>query len=125
MVKNNTNSAKILLNQTNVAYKCLSPFRESLAKKKNIYIGYTTTKLSRRLIYHLSENSVIKQHLIMQRNNSTDQITSSDVRKIPTNNNNNNNKRLQILEAIYIKIFFLNIDKIAFNIDTNILDIFL
>ena len=55
------------------------------------------------------ENSAMKQRLIIKHNNNTDQITSSDVRKILTNNTiiiykNNNKKRLQILEAICEKI---------------------
>ena len=50
IVENNTNSAKILLNQTNVVYKFVWPFRECLPNNKNyIYIGYT-----RCLTYHLS-----------------------------------------------------------------------
>ena len=69
IVKNNTNSAKILLNQTNVVYKFICLFRKCLPKNKNnIYIGYTTTTLSRRLTYHLSENSAIK-HLMIKHNN--------------------------------------------------------
>ena len=54
-------------------------------KQNNIYIDYTTTTLSRHPTYHLSKNSVIKQHLIIK-HNSTDQLTSSDVRKIITDN---------------------------------------
>ena len=82
--KNNTNSAKIHLNQTNVVYKFICPFRECLLKNKNnSYIGYITTTLSRHLTYHLSENSAIKQHLIIKHNN---QLTSSNVRKILTDN---------------------------------------
>ena len=78
-----TNSAKIILNQTNVVYKSICPLREYSPKiKNNSYIGYTTATLSRRLIYHLSENSVIKQHLIIKHYNSTTQLTSSDERKI-------------------------------------------
>ena len=66
------NSAKIHINQTNVVYKFICPFREWLPKNKNnSYIGYTTTTLSRRLTYHLSENSTIKQHLIIKHNNRT------------------------------------------------------
>ena len=46
--------------------------------------------------YHFSEKSVIKQHLIIKHNNSTNQLTSSDVRKILTDNTmiiyKNNNK---------------------------------
>ena len=37
------------------------------------------------LTYHLSENNAIK-HLIIKHNNSTNQITSSDLRKILTDN---------------------------------------
>ena len=54
IVKNNTNSAKTLLNQINVVYKFICPFRECLLKNKNnIYIGCTTATLSRRLTYQL------------------------------------------------------------------------
>ena len=71
------------------------------------YIDYTTTTLSHRLTYQLAENSAIKQHLIIKYNNSTNQLTFSDVRKILADNTmimykNNNKKRLQILEAKYM-----------------------
>ena len=39
--------------------------------------------LSRRFTYQLSENGAIKPHLIIK-HNSTNQLTSSDVRKILT-----------------------------------------
>ena len=51
--------------------------------KNNSYMSYRTTTLSRHLTYHLSENSAIKQHLIIKCN-STNELTSSDVRKILT-----------------------------------------
>ena len=73
IVKNNTNHAKILLNQTNVVYELMCPFEECLSKNKNnIYIGCKTTKLSHRLTYHFFENSAIKQNLIIKHNNSID-----------------------------------------------------
>ena len=82
IVKNNTNSAKIYLNQTNVVYKFICLFQECIPKNKtNSYIGYTTTTLSHHLSYHLSENSAIKQHFIIKHSNSTNQLPSSDVRK--------------------------------------------
>ena len=98
-------------------------------KKKNSYIDYTTTTLSSCLTYHHFENSAIKQHLIIQNNNSTNQLTSSDVRKILTDNTiiiykTIIKKWLQILEAIYSNFFKKIINKIAFNTDTNILNIF-
>ena len=47
IVKNNTNSAKIHLIQTNVVYKFIYPFQECLPKNKNnSYIGYTKTILT-------------------------------------------------------------------------------
>ena len=66
-------------------------------KQKYIYIDYTTTALSCRLTYHLSENSARKSYLIIKYNNSKVQLTSSDIRKILTENliilykNNNKN----------------------------------
>ena len=48
--------------------------------KKNSYIGLTTTMLSRCLTYYFSENSAIKQHLIIKHNNSANQQTSSNIR---------------------------------------------
>ena len=87
IVKNNINSTKIHLNQTNVVYKFICRFRECLSKNKNnSNIGCTTTTLSRCLTYHLSENNAIKQHLIKKHNNSINQLTYFDVRNILTNN---------------------------------------
>ena len=87
IVRNNTDSAKMHLNQTNVVNKFICSFWKCLLKNKNnSYISYTTTKLSRRFSDHLWENSAIKQNLIIKRNNSTNQLTSSDVRKILTDN---------------------------------------
>ena len=53
------------------------------------------------LTYHFSENSAIKQHLIIKHNNSTNQLTSSDNTIIIYKNYYK--KRLQILEAVCIK----------------------
>ena len=57
---------------------------------------------------YLSENIAIKQHLIIKYNNSTNQLASSNVRKILTDIaivicKNNNKKRSQIQEEICIK----------------------
>ena len=126
IVKNNTNSAGIHLNQTKVVYKFLCPSRECLPKNKNnSYISYTTTTLCHCLTYRLS---AIKQHLIMKPHDSTSQLISSDVRMILIDNTiiihkNNNKKRLQILEAICIKNEKPNINKIALNTGNKILNI--
>ena len=51
----------------------------------NFHIGYTTTTLFRRLTYHLSENSAIKQYLVVKRNKCTNLLTT-DERKIIKDN---------------------------------------
>ena len=61
----------------------MSISRVTPEKQKNSYIGYTTTTLS-RVTLHLCENSAIKQYLIIKRNNNTNQLTSTDVRKSPS-----------------------------------------
>ena len=55
----------------------MSILRMPRKKQKTSYIGYTTTTLSHCLTNHLSENSTIKQHLIIKHNNSANQLTSS------------------------------------------------
>ena len=104
MVKN-TNFPKSSQNQTNVVYEFICPFQECLSEKDfkiNTYIGYTTTILSRRVTYHLSDISAIKQYLITKHNDK--KITSSDIRKILNDDSRTLNKirknRLRILEAI-------------------------
>ena len=73
------------LNRTNV-YKFICAFQEGLPKNENnSYIDYITTTLS-RLTNHLSENNTLKWHLIIKHNNSTNQLISSDVRKILIDN---------------------------------------
>ena len=67
-------------------------------------MGHTTTMLSRRLTYHLSDISAIKQHIMTKYNKDTDLLKSPDIRKILINNTKiiykNNKKHLQILKAI-------------------------
>ena len=97
----------------------------SRKNKNNSFIGYTTTTLSRRL----TENSAIKRHLIIKHDNSTNQLTSSDVRKILTDNTiiiykNNNKKTTTNPRTNKHKRFKKQVNKIAFNIGTNILNIF-
>ena len=107
--------------------------KETKPKRIYIYISIYIFKqddgASCPLTYHLSENSAIKQRLIIKYN-STSQLQPSDVNKILTDNTiiiykNNNEKRFQILEAICIKnkIKTTNINNIAFNTGTNILNI--
>ena len=71
-----------------------------------IYIYIYTS--SRHLTYQLSENRALKKHLIIKHNIITNQLTSSDVRKIFSDNRmiiykNSNKKRLHIPQSICIK----------------------
>ena len=111
VVKNNKNSDKPHLTQSNVVYRFICPFREYLSENNiipNTYIGYTTTTLSRRLTYSLFEVSAIKQQIRTKHDKETDKLKSPDIKKILINNTkiiykNNNINCLQILEAITIK----------------------
>ena len=63
IVKNNVNSFKIPLNQTNEVYKFTCPFRVCRSENDTTptnYIGYTTTTLSHQFTYHVSDISVTK-----------------------------------------------------------------
>ena len=97
-----TQTPAIPLTPTNIVYKFTYPFRECT------YIGHTTTTLSRRFTYHLSDMSTIKQHTVTKHNKVTDKLKSPDIRKIFTDHTkiiykSNNKSRLQILKAITIK----------------------
>ena len=88
IVKNNTNSSKTSLTQTNVVYKFTCTFQECFSENNitpNTYIGCAIT-FFHCLTYHLSDISVIKQHIITNHNKDTDKLKSPDIRKILINN---------------------------------------
>ena len=107
---------------------------ENVSHKKNMtaktYISHTTTTFSRCFLYLLYDISVIKQNLMIKHNKDTDKFKSLDIKKKLINNTkiiykNNNKNHLQIFEAITFKRFLkTTINKIAFNTDINILNIF-
>ena len=127
-VKNDANSPKTFVNQTNVVYKFTRLFRECLSENNitaNNYIGHTATTLSHRFTYYLSSISTIKQYLMTKHDKDTDSNPPIKKSKLTIKKiiyRNNNKKRLHILEAITIKKTTIN--KIAFNIGINILKIF-
>ena len=93
-------------------YKFTYPFQECLSENSitaNTYNGHAITALSYHLIYHLSDISTIKQHLMTKYKKDTDKLKSPNIRKVLSNNTkiiykNNNKNHLQILEAITLKI---------------------
>ena len=98
----------IVENKTSSPKLSLIKFRECLSENNitaNAYVGYTTTTLSRRLIYHLLDISAIKQHLMTEHDKDIDKLKSIDIKKILINTTkiiyeNNNKNRLLILETI-------------------------
>ena len=84
-------------------------------RKKNTktisYIGYTTTKLSRKLTVHLSDSNNMCQYLKKPIFVNYTKILHTD----------NNMKELKILEALCIKFRQTTINKINFETNDNIL----
>ena len=121
LVINNNSSPSIgVLQKTNVIYQFKCPLGDCISENKNIYIGLTSTTLSRRLTMHLSDTSAIAQHLKKY------SCPTSEFRKILTDNTTileqqNNKQRLHILEALYIRNKNPSLNKINFEFSTNIL----
>ena len=122
VISNNSSPQTTPLQKTNVVYRFTCPLEDCISKDKEStsYIGYTTTTLSRRLTCHLSQQSSIYKHLTQHN------CPPSNFRKIMTDNTNilhssNNKKKLQIIEAIYIKTTQPTINKIGFETGEGVL----
>ena len=81
-------------------FKC--PLRESVPKENNVYVGLTTTTLSRWLTMHLNDSKSIALHL------KTHSIPKFKFQKIPVENtaiiiHEINKLQQQILEDLHIK----------------------
>ena len=63
VIRNNSSPSIGVLRKTNVIYKFKCPLRDCISDNNNIYVGLTSTTLSRRLTMHLSDTSSIAQHL--------------------------------------------------------------
>ena len=63
VIRNNSSPSIGVLQKTNVIYKFKCPLRDCISDINNIYVGLTSTTLSRRLTMHLSDTSSISQHL--------------------------------------------------------------
>ena len=84
----------------------------------NIYVGLTSTTLSRRLTMHLSDTSSIAQHL------KKHSCPTTQLRKILTDNttileHQNNKQKLQILKALYIRNLQPALNRINFQTSAN------
>ena len=63
VIRNNSSPSIGVLQKTNVIYKFKCPLGDCISDNYNIYVGLTSTTLSRRLTMHLSDTSSIAQHL--------------------------------------------------------------
>ena len=100
-------------------FKC--PLGDCISdNNNNIYVGLTSTTLSRRLTMHLSDTSSIAQHL------KKHSCPTTQLRKILTDNttileHQNNKQKLQILEALYIRNLQPALNRINFQTSANVL----
>ena len=63
VIRNNSSPSLGVLQKTKVIYKFKCPFGDCISDNdNNIYVGLTSTTLSRRLTMHLSDTSSIAQH---------------------------------------------------------------
>ena len=63
VIRNNSSPSIGVLQKTNVIYQFKCPLGDCVSDNNNIYVGLTSTTLSRRLTMHLSDTSSIAQHL--------------------------------------------------------------
>ena len=105
--------------KTNVIYKFKCPLEDNISDdNNNIYVGLTSTTLSRRLTMHLSDTSSIAQHL------KKHSCLTTEIRKILTDNttildHQNNQQNLQILEALHIRNIQPKLNRINFETSAN------
>ena len=116
VIRNNNSPSIGVLQKNNVIYKFKCPLGDCISDNNNIYVGLTSTTLSRRLTMDLSDTSSIAQHLKKH----------SQLRKILTDNttileHQNNKQKLQILEALHIRNMQLTLNRINFQTSANVL----
>ena len=109
-----------VLQKTNVIYQFKCPLGDCISDNDNIYVGLTSTTLSRRLTMHLSNTSSIVQHL------KKHSCPTIELRKILTDNttileHQNNKRKLQILEALHIRNMQPTLYRINFQTSANVL----
>ena len=120
VIRNNSSPSIGVLQKTNVIYKFKCPLGDCISDNNNIYVGLTSTTLSRRLTMHLSDTSSIAQHL------KKHSCPTTQLRKILTDNttileHQNNKQKLQILEALYIRNLQPALNRINFQTSANVL----
>ena len=119
VIKNNSSLAIWVLQKTNVIYQFKCPLGDCISDNNNIYVGLTSTTLSRRLTMLLSDTSSIVQHL------KKHSYPTTELRKILTDSttileHQNNKQKLQVLEAIHIRNMQPTLNRIDFQTSANV-----
>ena len=118
--RNNSSPSVGVLQKTNVIYQFKRPLGNCISDNNNIYVGLTSTTLSRRLTMHLADTSSISQHL------KKHSCPTTELQKILTDNttileHQNNKQKLQILEVLHIRNMQLTLNRINFQTSANVL----
>ena len=120
VIRNNSSPSIVVLQKNNVIYKFKCPLGDCISDNNNVYVGLTSTTLSRRLTMHLSDTSSIAQYL------KKHSCPTTQLRKILTDNttileHQNNKQKLQILEALHIRNLQPAPNRINFQTSANVL----
>ena len=118
LVIRNNSSPSIGVLQKNIIYQFKCPLGGCISENKYIYIGLTSTTLSRRFTMHPSDTSSIAQHLKKH-------SCPTEVWKVLTENTtileHQNNKQKQILEALHIRNTQPKLNRINFQTSAKVL----
>ena len=95
VIRNNSSPSIGVLQKNNIIYQSKCPLGDCISDNNYIYVGLTSTTLSRRLTIHLSDTSSIALHL------KKHSCPTTELRKILTDNttileHQNNKQKIQI-----------------------------
>ena len=120
VIKDNSSLSIEVLQKNNFIYQFKCLLGDCISENDNIYVGLTSTTLSRRLTMHLSDTSSIAPHL------KKHSWPTTELRKILTENttileHQNSKQKLQILEALHIRNIQPKFNSVNFETSANVL----
>ena len=119
VIKNNSSRSIGVLQKNNVIYQFKCPLGDCISENNNIYVGLTSTTLSRRLTMHLSDTSSIAQHL--KNIHAQQQNHGKFLLKTTILEHQNNKQKLQILETLFIRNIQPKLNRINSETSANVL----
>ena len=103
VLRNNMSNDPSMLKKTNVVYHYICKKGDCALHNNSGYIGNTTTTLSRRITMHLQQGGLITHN---ETHHHGDRLTRTDITSnISIIKEESNRRKLQILEAVYIRKF--------------------